>query len=147
MEEALAQIVTASDSQEVKLRKIYDRVQQIRNKSYEVRKTEEEIKREKEKPLDNVEEFWKKGYGNGVQLTWLFLALARAAGFEAYGCWVSARNKYFFSPVTMQGSEVELQCCARQVEWKGLVFRSRRSFHALRVGGMAGNRGSGITAG
>jgi Domain of Unknown Function with PDB structure (DUF3857) len=122
MEEALAQIVTASDSQEVKLRKIYDRVQQIRNKSYEVRKTEEEVKREKEKPLDNVEELWKKGYGNGVQLTWLFLGLARAAGFEAYGCWVSARNEYFFSPVTMQGSELNSNVVLVKLNGKDLYF-------------------------
>ena len=36
MEQAVAQIVSPNDSQDVKLRKIYDRVQQIRNKSYEV---------------------------------------------------------------------------------------------------------------
>ena len=42
MEQAVAQIVSPNDSQEVKLRKIYDRVQQIRNTSYEVQKTEQE---------------------------------------------------------------------------------------------------------
>ncbi len=52
MEQAVAQIVSPNDSQDVKLRKIYDRVQQIRNTSYEVRKTEQEEKREKEKPPD-----------------------------------------------------------------------------------------------
>ena len=49
MEEAVAQIVSPNDSPDVKLRKIYDRVQQIRNKSYELRKTEQEEKRDKEK--------------------------------------------------------------------------------------------------
>src|SRR5216683_1130468 len=56
MEQAVAQIVSPNDSQDVKLRKIYDRVQQIRNKSYEVQKTEQEQKRAKEKPAENVEE-------------------------------------------------------------------------------------------
>jgi len=42
MEQAVAQIVSPSDSQEVKLRKIYDRVQQIRNTSYELEKTEQD---------------------------------------------------------------------------------------------------------
>ncbi len=64
MEEAVAQIVSPSDPPEVKLRKIYDRVQQIRNTSYELGKTEQEAKREKEKPAENVEEVWKRGYGN-----------------------------------------------------------------------------------
>jgi hypothetical protein len=106
MEQAVAQIISPNDSQEVKLRKIYDRVQQIRNKSYEVEKTEQEQKRAKEKPAENVEEVWKRGYGDSVQLAWLFLGLARAAGFEAYGCWVSDRRQYFFSPVTMQSAKL-----------------------------------------
>ena len=38
MEQAVAQIVAPNDSPEVKLRKIYDRVQQIRNTTYEVHK-------------------------------------------------------------------------------------------------------------
>ena len=49
MEEAVAQIVSPADSQEVKLRKIYDRVLQFRNTTYEVEKTEQEKKRAKEK--------------------------------------------------------------------------------------------------
>ena len=96
MEQAVAQIVSPNDSQDVKLRKIYDRVQQIRNKTYELRKTEQEEKREKEKKDENVEDVWKRGYGNRTQLNWLFLGLARAAGFEAYGCWVSDRKEYIF---------------------------------------------------
>ena len=106
MEQAVAQIVSPNDSQDMKLRKIYDRVQQIRNKSYEVQKTEQEQKRAKEKPAENVEEVWKRGYGDGEQLAWLFLGLARAAGFEAYGCWVSDRRSYFFTPVTMQSAKL-----------------------------------------
>jgi cyclic lactone autoinducer peptide len=91
MQEAVTQIVTPNDPAEVKLRKIYDRVQQFRNTSYEVRKTEQEEKRDKEKEPANVEEVWKRGYANGINLTWLFLGLAKAAGFEAYGVYVSDR--------------------------------------------------------
>ena len=122
MEEAVAQIVSPSDSQDVKLRKIYDRVQQIRNKSYEVQKTEQEAKREKEKPAENVEEIWKRGYGNGVQLTWLFLGLARAAGFEAYGCWVSGRGEYFFTPVTMQSAKLDSNVVLVKLNGKDVYF-------------------------
>ncbi|MFZ1917941.1 MAG: DUF3857 domain-containing protein [Terriglobales bacterium] len=122
MEDAVAQIVLPGDAAEAKLRKIYDRVQQVRNTTFEVRKTEAEIKREKEKPLDNVEEVWKKGYGDGVQLTWLFLGLVRAAGFEAYGCFVSARNEYFFTPVTMQGSKLNANVVLVKLNGKDLYF-------------------------
>jgi hypothetical protein len=107
MEQAVAQIVAPGDSPEVKLRKIYSRVQQLRNTSFEVRKTEQEQKREKEKDAANVEDIWKRGYGNGVQLTWLYLALVRAAGFEAYGVWVSDRSNYFFQPNVMDRTRLD----------------------------------------
>lgn len=107
MEQAVSQIVAPGDTPEVKLRKIYVRVQQIRNTSYEAEKTEQEQKREKEKPPANVEELWKKQYGSGVELTWLFLGLARAAGFDASGVWVADRANYFFSPNTMDGRRLD----------------------------------------
>jgi hypothetical protein len=122
MEQAVAQIVSPSDSQEVKLRKIYDRVQQFRNTSYELRKTEQEEKREKEKPPENVEEVWKRGYGDSHQLPWLFLGLVRAAGFEAYGCWVSSRQEYFFSPVTMQSSKLNSNVVLVKLNGKDLYL-------------------------
>jgi transglutaminase-like putative cysteine protease len=107
MEAAVAEIVSPGDSPEVKLQKIYARVQQLRNTSYEVEKTEQEKKREKEKEPVNAEELWKRGYGNGADITWLFLAMARAAGFEAYGVWASDRNRYFFSPAMMDDKKLD----------------------------------------
>lgn len=107
MEQAVAQIVSPSDAPEAKLQKIYARVQQMRNTSFEVRKTEQELKREKEKSAGNVEEMLKAGYGDVTQINWLFLAMARAAGFEAYGVWASDRNNYVFSPVTMDSSKLD----------------------------------------
>ncbi|MBZ5667576.1 MAG: DUF3857 domain-containing protein [Acidobacteriia bacterium] len=124
MEAAVAQIVSPNDSQDVKLRKIYDRVQQIRNTSFEVQKTEQEQKRAKEKSVENVnvEDIWKRGYGNGIQVTWLFLGMTRAAGFEAYGCWVSDRRQYFFSPVTMQGSKLDTNVVLVKLNGKDLYL-------------------------
>ncbi|MGO9573609.1 MAG: DUF3857 domain-containing protein [Terriglobales bacterium] len=120
MEEAVAQIVSSNDSQDVKLRKIYNRVQQLRNTTYEFRKTEQEEKREK--AAENVEEVWKRGYGNGFQLTWLFLGLARAAGFEAYGCLVSNRREYFFNPKTMQKEKLNSNVVLVKMNGKDLYF-------------------------
>ena len=122
MEEAVAQIISPNDSPEVKLRKIYARVQQVRNTSYELRKTEQEQKREKEKALENVEDIWKRGYGSGQQLTWLYLALVRAAGFEAYGCWVSDRRQYFFNPVTMQSGKLDANVVLVKLDGKDLYL-------------------------
>ena len=124
MERAVSEIVAPGDTPEAKLRKIYDRVQKIRNTSFEEKKTEQEQKREKQKAVDNanVEEIWKRGYANGVQLTWLFLGLARAAGFEAYGCLVSARNQYFFSPSTMQSERLNSNVVLVKLNGKDLYL-------------------------
>ena len=107
MEQAVPQIISPEDAPEVKLRKIYARVQQLRNTSYEVHKTEQEQKRAKEKDPENVEDVWKRGYGDGMQLTWLYLALVRAAGFEAYGVWASDRYNYFFNNRTMDSNKLD----------------------------------------
>ena len=122
MQQAVAQIVSPNDTQDVKLRKIYDRVQQLRNTTYELRKTEQEQKREKEKSAENVEDVWKRGYGDAIQLPWLFLGLARAAGFEADGCWVSSRAQYFFTPATMQSSKLNSNVVLVKLNGKDVYF-------------------------
>jgi hypothetical protein len=122
MEQAVAQIVSPSDPPEVKLHKIYDRVQEIRNKTYEVHKTEEEEKRDKEKADLNVEDVWKRGYADGVQLTWLYLALVRAAGMEAYGCWAPSRKEYFFNPKMMQSARLNSNLVLVKLNGKNLFF-------------------------
>jgi len=106
MEEAVNNIVAPGDQQEVKLRKIYDRVQRIKNLSYLPRMSAEQIKQENLKEPGNVEELWKNQYGYGWQLTWLYLGLVRAAGFEAYPCFVAQRNEYFFRKERADGREL-----------------------------------------
>lgn len=122
MEEAVGQIVSPNDSPETKLQKIYARVQQLRNTSYEREKTEQEAKRAKEKDSNNVEDVWKRGYGNGGQLTWVFLALARAAGFEASPVWVSSRTENFFKPNLMRASDLNSNVALVKVNGKDLFF-------------------------
>lgn len=120
MEGAISQIVAPGDTPEVKLQKIYARVQTLRNTSYEVQKTEQEQKREKEKDPTNVEDVWKRGYGNGEQLTWLFLGLVRAAGFEAYGVLASDRRNYFFNPTMMDASKLNTNLVAVKLNGKDI---------------------------
>lgn len=128
MEQAVAEIVSPSDPPETKLRKIYARVQQLRNTSYELRKTSQEERREDRKEIKNAEDLWKQGYGNGQQLTWLFLALARAAGIEAHGVWASDRSNYFFNPQTMEDSKLNANVVLVKVDGKDLYFDPGAAF-------------------
>jgi hypothetical protein len=122
MEQAVAQIVSPGDPPMVKLQKIYARAQEVRNLSYEVSKTEQQEKREKLKPPANVEELWKEQYGSGWGITWLFLGLVRAAGFEAYPCLVSGRGEYFFRKERLNSRELDANIVLVKVDGKDMFF-------------------------
>ena len=128
MEQAVAQIISPSDSQDIQLRKIYARVQQMTNNSYEVSKTNQEEKRANEKDANNVEEVWRSGRGNGMQLTWLFLALAKAAGFDAYGCWVSNRKTSFFNKDSMDENQLNANVVQVNLNGKQLYLDPGAAF-------------------
>ena len=106
MERAVAQVVQPDDSPEVKLRKIYARVQGIRNESFERAKTEEELKRDRQDAARNVEDVWIRGSGTASQVNYLFVALARAAGLQASTAMVSTRNEYFFDQRLMNARQL-----------------------------------------
>lgn len=122
MEAAVAQIVAPGDSPEVKLQKIYARTQKIRNLSYEHEKTQEQQKRENIKAANNVEDIWKSGHGGGWGITWLFLGLARAGGFEAYPCMVSARSEYFFRKERKNSRELDANVVLVRLDGKDVYF-------------------------
>ena len=128
MEAALSSIVSPNDSPELKLQKIYARVQQIKNLSYLPRKSAEELKHEAIKENKDVEELWKKQYGTGWDLTWLFLALARAGGMEAYPCLVSGRSEYFFRKERVDGRELDANVVLVKVNGKERYFDPGAAF-------------------
>ena len=101
MNQALAQIVQPGDSPAARLRKIYARMQQVRNLTFERERTEEEKHREHLRDLEDVGDVWKANAGTRDDITWLFLALVRAAGIPADPVLVSTRDENLFNPRTM----------------------------------------------
>ena len=89
-------LLSPGDSEETKLRKVYARVQQIRSLSYEPEKTKKERKHESLKENKSVEDVLARGYALNNEINLAFIALARAAGFQAYPVRVVARNRAFF---------------------------------------------------
>jgi hypothetical protein len=128
MEEAVAGIISPGDAPEEKLRKIYARVQQIQNLTYLPRKSVEERKHEEIKENNNVEDLWKHQYGTGWDLTWLFLALVRASGMEAYPCLVSGRSEYFFRKERVDGRELDANVVLVKVNGKEAFFDPGAAF-------------------
>jgi hypothetical protein len=98
LNQELSKIVSPGDSPEVKLRKIYARVQQIRNLSMEDFKMQKEVKAENIKDNSNVEDVLNRGYAYSRQIDYLFVGLARAVGFDATETYIAPRNDELFLP-------------------------------------------------
>jgi hypothetical protein len=107
LKQALAGMISASDSPEAQLRKIYSRVQQIRNLNYEPSKTEQETRRESLKENRNVEDILKRNYASAIEINLVFVALARAAGFESAPIGVKSRDRGFFEPNLPDPSQLD----------------------------------------
>ena len=106
LEADLSQTVKADDPPDVKVRKIYARVQKIRNLSMEDAKSEKEQKQEQLKLNNNVEDVLKHNYASVRQLNYTFVGLARAAGFSASEVFVAPRYVTFFFPEMEDTSQV-----------------------------------------
>ena len=122
MEQAVSQIVSPADLPEVKLQKIYARTQSIRNTGFEVERTEQEQKRAKEKEVNNVEDVWKRGYGDGYEINWLFLGLARAAGLDASPVRVATRDDHFFVRNMMRARDLNTSVVLVKLNGKEMFF-------------------------
>jgi hypothetical protein len=96
--EAASTIVQPSDDAGTKLRKLYGRVQQLRNFTFEREKTEQELKRENRRDIYTVDDVWKQGGGTASQINYVFIALVRAVGMQAFLIDVPGRDTAFFDP-------------------------------------------------
>jgi len=126
MEQADSQIISPADSADAKLRKIYARCQQVKNLDFERR--QDRAKEEKIKPNENVEDVWKKGVGSGHDVNLLFLALVRAAGFEAYYVRLSGRSEYFFNQKRMNTAQLDADTVLVKSEGKDLYLDPATKF-------------------
>jgi len=69
-------------------------------------KTAQEQKQESLKGNSNAEDVLKHGYGNGREINFLFVGLARAAGFDATEVYVAPRNEDIFQPNMRDSSQL-----------------------------------------
>jgi hypothetical protein len=99
VERLIAETVRPDDSSEVRVRKLYERVQEMRSLSFEDEKTKAQVKRENLKRAENVSDVLKNGYGWQGELDLLFLASLKRIGVEAWFLDVARRDgEIFFVP-------------------------------------------------
>ncbi len=106
LEEEVARLVLAGDSNEAKARKLYARAQQIRNLSFERQATEQETKREKRADINTAKDVLKHGFADADEVTWLLYGLLRAAKLDASVVLVSTRDDLFFDPQLMNSGQL-----------------------------------------
>lgn len=98
LQQAAAGIVAANDTDEQKARKLYAAVMQLDNTSFSRQKSEAERKKEKLKAIKDAEDVWNQKSGSSDDLALLYVALAKAAGLQAYPMEVVDRNRAIFDP-------------------------------------------------
>ncbi len=96
VKEAAMKAIGGETDPAMKLRKIYASVQQLRNLSFERARSMEERKAEHIQKNTNVADVLAHGYGSSEELTVLFVAMARSAGFDASVVLVPDRKRQFF---------------------------------------------------
>ncbi|HEX8619067.1 MAG TPA: DUF3857 domain-containing protein [Thermoanaerobaculia bacterium] len=92
-----ARLSAGITDQRAVLEKFYDHVQTFRNLSFESSKTEQEVERQDLTGSRNAGEVLRKKAGFTHEINRAFVALARAAGFDADGLRVAPRSEIFFS--------------------------------------------------
>ena len=96
-------VIAGATTSEQKLRNLYLRAQQVRNRNYEKEMTEAEQKKLRDN--HSVEDVLRNGYGYSSEINRTLIALARAAGFEANAVRIGERDEAFFArnlPVARQ---------------------------------------------
>jgi hypothetical protein len=119
LKDELTRVQDAASPKE-KLLRLYARAQGVRNLSFEARKTEQELK----KLRDNkkAEDVLRNGYGYEVEIALAMVALARAAGFEAWPVHVSSRNEQVFNKEFQDTRQLDAWVVAIKVDGKPLFL-------------------------
>lgn len=117
IDDQVRQLIGTGDTSDQKLRKLYARVQQMTNLSYQRERTAAEQKTDnlKYKYADDV---FRQNTGYHNQLTRVFIAMARSAGFDAHGVRVSSRDEVFFNEQILDFDQLSSEVAQIVVEGK-----------------------------
>ncbi len=124
---AAAAIGSATDPEE-KLRKLYARVQEVRNLYWERERSSEEEKKEHLQESNSVVDVLKHGYGNSYGISALFVAMARAAGFNASLIRVASRERRFYRPEFLDSSQYNWTLAGVTLQNKNLLLDPATKF-------------------
>jgi hypothetical protein len=104
---AVAELISASDNDDTKLRKLYAAVQKLDNTDFSREHSKHEEKVEGLKRGENADAVWSNRRGTADELTLLFVALARSAGFPAYPMALASRTHAIFDQAVLSWNQLD----------------------------------------
>ena len=119
---AVNSLTLPADTSEAKLRKIYAAVEALENTDFTRRRSEREDKAAHLHEANNSEDVWNRKRGDSWDLTHLFIALARAAGFKSYPMAVASRDHDIFDQNVLSWSQLDSLIAIVIVADKQLFF-------------------------
>ena len=104
---ALIGIITASDSDLDKAKKIYSAVQALDNTDYSREKSSAERKDLKLKTVKHAEDVWAEKSGTSTEIALLYLSMIRAAGLTGFAMRVVDRDQGLFAAGYMYSDQLD----------------------------------------
>jgi len=115
-------LLSPTDTDEQKLRKLYARAQEIRMVSFENEKTNQEKKREELKENKTVDDVLSHNYAYANEINLVFLAMAQSAGFKADPISVMSRSVRLFEPRMYDPTQASAMVVEVMLDGKRRVF-------------------------
>jgi hypothetical protein len=120
VQSAASEAVSASDSPLDKAKKLYALVQKLENT--DLNRDESLSLADDTVPLGNVQTVLENKRGNGNQIAFLYMALARAAGLDFRPERIASRNHHIFSTSLLSTSQLDTVLVALTIDGKEVLL-------------------------
>ena len=121
LREVVAGLIAPGDNELTKAQKLYKAVVALDNTDYSRKKTESELKQLKLKVAKHAEDTWKQKSGDSEEIAQLYLAMARAAGLQAYAFKVVDRDQGVFDETHLSLYQLDDTVVLVGVDGKGIL--------------------------
>ncbi|HZR64035.1 MAG TPA: DUF3857 domain-containing protein [Terriglobales bacterium] len=120
--DAVAKLVSPSDTPEQKVKKIYAFVASLENRDYIPERSKQENKTLELKPIKGVADVLEEHSGDHDELNRLFVSMVRAAGIPASMMWVPNRERQVFVRQFLSTSPLEAEIAIVQLDGKDVFL-------------------------
>lgn len=122
IKDAVAGLISPSDSDLDKAKKLYIAVQALDNTDFSRKKSESEMKERKIKQIGNAKDTWEQKSGTSEDIAMLYLAMLRAAGLTAYAVKVVDRDRSVFNTAYLSLDQLDSTLVALSIGGKEILL-------------------------